>query len=150
MLWYLLDRITECDPGKTITATKCFTRSEEIFQHHFVNYPIVPGVLQIEMIAQAGGKCIKVYDGQLAPALASVKKAKFYQSIFPGDKCEVKAQVIQLTSQYALCTGTITVDGKKKASAEILYSFLDPKVSSKLVPDEIVEEWKAKQKALGK
>ncbi len=146
MLWYLLDRITECDPGKTITAVKCFTRSEIIFQHHFINYPVVPGVLQIEMIAQAGGKCIKVFDGKLAPALASVKKAKFYQSIFPGDKCEVRAEIMQLTSQYAKCTGIVSVDGKKKSSAEILYSFLAPEIVAKLVPDEIVEEWKAKIK----
>ena len=133
MLWYLLDRITECDPGKTITATKCFTRSEEIFQHHFINYPIVPGVLQIEMIAQAGGKCIKIYNENLAPALASVKNAKFYHSIFPGDKCEIKAEITQLTSQYARCSGIITVDGEKKSSAEILYSFSDPKITAKLV-----------------
>ena len=146
MFWYIIDRIVECDPGKTIKALKSFTRSESFFQHHFVNYPVVPGVLQIEMIAQAGGKCIKVLDQSYAPALASVKKAKFYQSIFPGDQCIIEAEIKQLTPQYARCEGVVYVDGDKKASAEILYSFLPPEITEKLAPDEVVLQWLNKQK----
>jgi 3-hydroxyacyl-[acyl-carrier-protein] dehydratase len=147
MLWFLIDRIVECDPGKTLTAIKCFTRSESFFQNHFANYPIVPGVLQIEMIAQAGGKCIKALDSSYAPALGSVKKAKFYKQIYPGDQCEIKFEMEKVTSQYAKGKGIVYVNGEKKSSAEIFYAFLPEEIAKTFDPDVVLEEWKKRELA---
>ena len=78
MRWFLIDRIVECDPGKSIIGVKVFSRSEIFFMDHFNGFPIVPGVLQIEMMATTGGKAIKLAEDSWLPVLGSVKKAKFY------------------------------------------------------------------------
>jgi 3-hydroxyacyl-[acyl-carrier-protein] dehydratase len=150
MRWMLIDKIVECEPGKNILAVKCFTRSELFLMDHFSFYPIVPGVLQIEMIAQAIGKCLKASDLTLAPALGAVKSAKFFGTIEPGSRCEIRAEVLGLSSSYARGQGTVFVDGEKKSSAEVLFGFLPSELTLNAKPDEVVVEWLNKQKRLSK
>ena len=60
MRWYLVDRLVECVPGKSAIGIKSFSRSELFFMDHFPGFPIVPGVLQIEMMATTGARPSKL------------------------------------------------------------------------------------------
>lgn len=146
MRWFMVDRILECDPGKSLKAVKCFTRSEQFFEDHFHGYPIVPGVLQIEMMAMSGGKAIVTSDRSLMPVVGSVKGAKFYGQIRPGDQCIIDVEVKKLTSSYALIDGIVSVDNKKVASASILYAFLPPEFKDKSHEDVVIKEWEGRMK----
>lgn len=120
MRWLLVDKILEMEPGKKALGVRCFSRSELFFMDHFPGYPIVPGVLQIEMIAQVGGKCIMAANPEYLPVLTSVKSAQFRQTIEPGDRALIHAEVT-LRKSYSLANGWIEVNGKKVSAAEVMY-----------------------------
>ena len=144
MRWLMVDKLVECDPGERAIGVKCFSFSDPIFMDHFPGLPIVPGVVQIEMIAQTGGKCIRLKNRNVLPALGTVKSAKFIKSIEPGDQCFIHVEVTKLRESYAMATGQILVDGKKVSEAEILFAMI-PK--TKLDPnhkDLIVARWEEK------
>ena len=100
MRWFLIDRIVECQPGVSATGIKTFPADEEFFQDHFPGMPIVPGVLQIEMMAQMAGKCIAMSLDQVLPVLGSVKAAKFYHNIRPEDQCRIIISVTKIAKSY--------------------------------------------------
>ena len=87
---------------------------------HFPGYPIVPGVLQVEMIAQVGGKCIMAANPEYLPVLTSVKSAQFRRAIEPGDRALIHVEV-NLRKSYSLANGWIEVEGKKVSAAEVMY-----------------------------
>ncbi len=123
MRWLLIDKITEMVPGEKAVGIKCFTLSESFFIDHFPGFPIVPGVLQIEMIAQLGGRCIMAAEPDFLPVLTSVKCAAFRKSIEPGDKAYIFAEVTKRKS-YSTASGWIEVDGTVVSSADIMYGHL--------------------------
>ena len=88
--WLLIDKIVNCEPGVSASGIKVFDPGEELFLDHFPGYPIVPGVLQIEMIAQLAGKCVALSRPGILPVLGTVKGAKFYAQIKPGETCQIK------------------------------------------------------------
>jgi len=141
MRWFLIDRIVECNPGQKIRAVKCFSRSESIFQDHFSFAPIVPGVLQIEMVAQAIGKCMRASDMNRLFALGSVKSAKFYRLIKPGSQCVIEAEVESATASYVRGKGRILVDGERMSEIEVLCATLPPEITKNAKPDDVVVEW---------
>lgn len=145
MRWQLLDRIVECDPGKSAVGIKCFSRSELFFMDHFPGYPIVPGVLQIEMMAQMAGKCIAIGNPEVLPVLGSVKNAKFYKNIVPGDQCFVRAQIIKVARQYGMAEVFVEVDKVKVSSAEILFGFVPRKNLESNGFDAVTAEWLKRQ-----
>ncbi len=108
------------EPGKSALGVKCFSRSEFFFMDHFPGYPLVPGVLQIEMIAQLGGKCIMSANPGFLPVLTSVKSAKFRKAIEPGDRALIHVDVT-LRKAYSIASGWIEVEGKSVASAQVMY-----------------------------
>lgn len=125
MRWLLLDKILECEPGVSAMGVKTFPRSDELFVDHFPGFPIVPGVLQIEMIAQLIGRCVAMAATGILPVLGSVKGAKFYRNITPGDRCVIKVKVARIARSYVLAEGEIEVDGQKCSSASILFGVVD-------------------------
>lgn len=106
---------------------------------HFPGYPIVPGVLQIEMIAQVGGKCIMAANPEYLPVLTSVKSAQFRKSIEPGDRAFIHAEVTMRKS-YSLAKGWIEVDGKKAAAAEVMYGHVPIPEGKKVPVDDSASE----------
>jgi len=147
MRWLLIDKILECEPGKTAHGVKTFPRSDLVFMDHFPGHPIVPGVLQIEMIAQLGGKCASLAKADILPVLGSVKQAKFYRQIKPGDLCHVFVQIEKISSTYIIASGHIEVEGRKACSASILYgTILRNKLESESF-DSVTKEWLEKNKA---
>jgi len=124
MRWQLIDEITSLEPGRSATAVKTFPAHEEFFQDHFPGRPIVPGVLQIEMVAQTGGKSLRAMEEARMPLLGTVKRAKFFSNILPGERCEIATTVTQLRKDYAIVEGTISVGGRKAAEIEVMYGYV--------------------------
>jgi len=120
MRWLLIDKILEMVPGVKASGVRCFSRSELFFIDHFPGYPIVPGVLQIEMIAQLGGKCILAGKQEFLPVLTSVKSAKFRKPVGPGDRVLIHVEV-SMRKSYSLAKGSIELDGEHVAFAEVMY-----------------------------
>jgi 3-hydroxyacyl-[acyl-carrier-protein] dehydratase len=145
--WLLIDKIIECDPGKTAVGQKTFPRSDMIFMDHFPGFPIVPGVLQIEMIAQMAGKCIAMAVPGILPVLGSVKSAKFYRNVNPGDLCVIKVTVTKIAKSYALGEGEIFVDGEKVSAASILFGIVERAKLNSNDFDAVTQDFLKRQKA---
>lgn len=146
MRWLLIDQILECEPGVSAVGIKTFPRSEAFFQDHFPGMPIVPGVLQIEMIAQLAGKCIALKHPDILPVLGSVKGAKYYHNINPGERCTIKASIIKIGKGYALAEGLIEVEGKKVSSASILFGQVERTRLTSTEFDQVVVDWQRRER----
>jgi 3-hydroxyacyl-[acyl-carrier-protein] dehydratase len=142
MRWILVDRLVSCVPGERVVATKSFPISDILFMDHFVGWPTVPGVLQIEMIAQAAGKCIKLARPTETTLLALVRSAKFYRRVEPGDQCRVTVEITRLRDDHALESGIVEVDGVRTAQAELLVSIVP---AAGVFVDPVLEDWTRRQ-----
>jgi 3-hydroxyacyl-[acyl-carrier-protein] dehydratase len=141
MRWIFVDKILEMNPGKSAVGIRSFSRAELFFMDHFPGFPIVPGVLQVEMIAQVGGKCIMAANSEILPVLSSVKSATFRSIIEPGDQAIIKVDVT-IRKSYSLAKGNIEVNGRKVAEAEVMYAHIQiPKdlIAAKLGDDALNE-----------
>lgn len=148
MRWLLIDRILECEPGVSAVGIKTFPRSDLIFMDHFPGFPIVPGVLQVEMMAQMIGKCAAMAKTHILPVLGAVKSAKFYGNIHPGDLCYIKVKLLKIASSYITGEGEIEVNGKRVASATILFGQLDRSKLDSQSFDAVTQEFLMRQKSL--
>lgn len=143
MRWILIDRLVDCSPGQRAVAIKTFPRSEILFMDHFVSLPTVPGVLQIEMIAQTAGKCIKAARPGSLTLLGVVRCAKFFRRIEPGDRCRITVDIARMREDFALASGEVEVEGVRAARAELVMAIVPSPTPS--VDDPIIQEWKHRQ-----
>jgi len=120
--WVFIDRLVTCDPGKSALGLKAFTRAELFFMDHFPGRAIVPGSIQVEMIAQTAGRCIKIARPEVLTLLSRVHSARFIKPIVPGDQCYITVQIVKLRSNYAIASGIIEVAGEPAAEAEVMYA----------------------------
>lgn len=128
MRWIFLDRIDEMKPGESAVGRKGCASSEDYFADHFPGFPVVPGVVQIEALAQLSGKLIEVTvfenDGRWVwPILSIVRKAKFRRFVKPGDTLMLHTTIQSLRDESAVCTVYGTVDGQRTINAEIVFVF---------------------------
>jgi 3-hydroxyacyl-[acyl-carrier-protein] dehydratase len=144
MRWLLLDQIIECEPGVSGKGVKTFSRSETFFMDHFPGFPIVPGVLQIEMMAQMAGKSYAIANPDILPVLGTVKAAKFYKNINPGDRCVVSAKIVKSSRDFMIAEGEIEVEGQKVSSATILFGKVKRSQLTSQDFDQVVLDWKKK------
>ncbi|MDH7500053.1 MAG: 3-hydroxyacyl-ACP dehydratase FabZ [candidate division NC10 bacterium] len=118
----LIDRILEMELGKRIVGIKNVTINEPYFVGHFPGYPVMPGVLILESMAQAGGVLIKktlsVPDGELM-FFMGIDRAKFRKPVFPGDQLRLELEVLSLHARYAKVRGKAFVEGNLVAEAEL-------------------------------
>ena len=126
----LIDRVVEIVPNETITAYKNVTIAEHIFQGHFPDHPIYPGVMIIEGMAQAGGVlAFKSMNGEdlidKVVYYMSIDKAKFRIPVRPGDRLEYKISVIKHRGRIWVLNGEAYVDGKLAAQAELQAMIMD-------------------------
>jgi beta-hydroxyacyl-ACP dehydratase FabZ len=124
----LLDRVVEMEPGKRIVAYKNVTINEPFFQGHFPGAPVMPGVLIIEAMAQAGAVLI-LHDmadrGSKLVYFTGIDGARFRQAVVPGDQVRFSLEVLKHRPRTCKMKGIAEVDGKKVAEAEILSALVD-------------------------
>jgi 3-hydroxyacyl-[acyl-carrier-protein] dehydratase/UDP-3-O-[3-hydroxymyristoyl] N-acetylglucosamine deacetylase/3-hydroxyacyl-[acyl-carrier-protein] dehydratase len=123
-----VDRVKELHPGRSIIALKNVSCNEPFFQGHFPGKMIMPGVLIIEAIAQAGG--ILLYHSIPDPqhtfvVLSKIDNAKFRRPVVPGDQLNIEAEILKLKGKYCLLKGRATVEGEVAAEGEMVASLLD-------------------------
>ena len=123
----MVDRIEELE-AERIVGIKNVTVNEPYFVGHFPDYPVMPGVLIIEAMAQVAG--VLVLSGipdrkNKLVLLAGVDGAKFRKPVRPGDQLRIEMKVLRSRSSMAKVTGTATVDGVVVAEAEILCVLAD-------------------------
>ncbi len=119
----LVDQVVECDDEKHIVALKNVTVNEPFFQGHFPDYPVMPGVLQIEAMAQVGGLLLiesAAGGDEVSTYLMAVDRVKFRRLVRPGDQLRIEVELIRRRGPSAKFTGRITVDGQLTSEAEIL------------------------------
>ena len=119
----LIDKVTACEPGQSATAIKCVTMNEPFFQGHFPGHPVMPGVLILEAMAQAGAVAalsLPENKGKLA-IFGGVKNARFKRQVVPGDVLELTCALTDWRMGVGFGKGTARVDGKIAAQAEITF-----------------------------
>ncbi len=119
----LIDRIIEIERTKRIVAIKNVTINEPFFQGHFPGYPIMPGALVVEAIAQAGGVLLmpEVPDRhKKLMVFTGIERAKFRRPIVPGDQLRIEIKVLNWKPRVARMEGRVTVDGKLACEATVM------------------------------
>lgn len=119
----LIDRVVEIERKKRIVAIKNVTINEPFFQGHFPNYPIMPGVLVIESMAQAGGALLltEIPDRESKlMVFTGIERAKFRRPVVPGDQLRIEINVLQWKTRAVRMEGLATVEGKLACEATVM------------------------------
>ena len=119
----LIDRIEEIKEGESVTAIKNVTYNEPFFAGHFPEEPVMPGVLVVEAMAQAGAVAIlsmEDFKGKTA-YFGGIKNAKFKKKIVPGDTLRLEVQIEKLKKNAGIGQGTAYVGDKVAAQAELVF-----------------------------
>jgi len=124
----LVDRVLEMEKGKSLVAIKNVTYNEEFFQGHFPELRVMPGVLILEGLAQAGG--LLIYNSIPDPEkkiffLSKVDKAKFRRPVIPGDQLRFEIEMLRLKNRFCHYKGKALVEGELAAECEVVASLTD-------------------------
>lgn len=138
MRWFLVDKVTELVPGERIRGLKCVSLGDEVLHDHFPDYPILPGALILEALAQLGGYLVETsFHAPGTPVrravLAQIKDARFYETVGPGDRLELAATLESSLEGAARVRVEASVEGKRVARGEVTFVL-------KEVPSERVHE----------
>ncbi len=120
----MIDRVLEVTPGKSIVAMKNVSVNEAYFQGHFPGHPVMPGVLVIEALAQAGG--ILAYESVTAEEriwilyLVGIEETRFKHTVRPGDQLVLRVELVKRKRNLWRFTAVAEVDGKLVAESQIL------------------------------
>jgi len=118
----LIDRVLELEPRQRILCVKNVTFNEPHFQGHFPDYPLMPGVLMVEAIAQAGGALLlREYPNRdsMLMVFTGIDDAKFRRPVTPGDQLKIEVTVVNWRSRAVKMRGVATVDGKIACEATV-------------------------------
>ena len=125
----LVDRILELEPLKHCLAVKNVTINEPFFQGHYPGLPIMPGVLIVESLAQAG--CMMILHGGekkgMIPVIGAIDKVKFKRPVVPGDQMLLDVTCDWLRGSIGKNTGKATIDGEVACQMEMTFKLLEPK-----------------------
>ncbi|MFT3755999.1 MAG: 3-hydroxyacyl-ACP dehydratase FabZ [Pseudoxanthomonas sp.] len=120
----LVDRIVELELGKRVLAYKNVTQNEPFFNGHFPDRPIMPGVLVVEALAQAGGLMTLISRPPGTPLrtfyMARIENARFSRMVVPGDRLDLDVTLKRQIRNMAIYAGVASVDGEQVATAEVL------------------------------
>ncbi|MHC5374768.1 3-hydroxyacyl-ACP dehydratase FabZ [Enterococcus sp. LJL120] len=120
---YYIDYVDELEPGKRILATKNVTINEEFFNGHFPGNPVMPGVLILEALAQAGSVLIlktEEFIGKTA-YIGGIDKAKFRQKVVPGNVLKLEFIITKVKGQVGTADANAYVDGKKVSECQFTF-----------------------------
>ena len=120
----LVDRVVEFEPNKRVLAYKNVTANEPFFQGHFPGHPVMPGVMVVEALAQAGGVLTQLSNGSTADGrlfyLVKIDNAKFSKMVVPGDRLDLEVSLKRVIRNVAIYTGIASVNGEQVACAEVV------------------------------
>jgi len=127
----LIDRVIEIERKARIVSIKNVTINEPFFQGHFPGYPIMPGALVVEAIAQTGGVLLmpEVPDREKKlMVFTGIERAKFRKPVVPGDQLRIEVNVLNWKPRYAKMEGRATVDGQLACEATVMCALV-PRVA---------------------
>ena len=124
----LVDRVLELERGKSIVAIKNVTVNEPFFQGHFPDFRVMPGVLVVEAMAQAGG--ILLYNSIPDPEgklvfLSKIDNLKFRKPVVPGDQIRLEVEIVKLKSRVCYIKARATVDQEIVTEGDIMASLVN-------------------------
>lgn len=119
----LIDRVLEIVEGEKVVAIKNVTNNEEFFNGHFPQEPVMPGVLIIEAMAQAGAVAILSMEEHKGKTVyfGGIDKAKFRAKVVPGDTLRFEVEIVKLKKVAGIGKGVAYVGDKKVAEAELTF-----------------------------
>nr|WP_106779186.1 3-hydroxyacyl-ACP dehydratase FabZ [Lysinibacillus timonensis] len=123
----LVDRILEWEEGKRAVGIKNVTANENFFNGHFPNYPIMPGVLIVEALAQVSAVVMLTKDGNQGRLglLAGIDHCRFKKQVSPGDQLRLEVEITRLKGAVGKGKGMATVDGELVCELELIFAFGD-------------------------
>lgn len=123
----LVDRVEEVTYGERAVGIKSVSVNEPFFQGHFPGYPVMPGVLIIEALAQVGAIVMlghEDYKGKIA-LFAGIERVRFRRQVKPGDTLRLEVEVGKIRRSIGKGTGRATVDGELAAEGELMFALVD-------------------------
>lgn len=120
----LLDRVLELETGKSCVALKNITVNEPYFQGHFPEEPVMPGVLIIEALAQAGAVAILSLDNYKGKTayFGGIKNARFKRKVVPGDQLRLEVEITSMRMSMGMGVGTAYVGDEVAATGELVFA----------------------------
>jgi 3-hydroxyacyl-[acyl-carrier-protein] dehydratase len=121
--YFLVDKVTAYRPGESASGLKCVTLSDEILHDHFPDYPILPGVLIVEALAQLAGFVLEIESDRPKERaiLAQIERAKFHAPVGPGDQLRLEVRVEQRLEAAARVQGEARLGERVVARAELTF-----------------------------
>ena len=122
-----IDRVVESDWETRIVAVKNISVNEPYFQGHFPGHPVMPGVMQLEVMAQAGGLLLNRKHGRegIIAYFTAVRNAKFRRMVVPGDQLRVEVEFQRHRLRSVKVHGRITVDGELSCEADLMFGYTE-------------------------
>lgn len=122
----LVDKVVEMEPGQKIVAIKNVTTNEPFFQGHFPEYPVMPGVLIVEALAQAAGICTASAQAEKDKLglFAGIEAMRFKKPVFPGDTLKLEAEILSSKLGVIKAKVRATVEDKVAAEGEIKFAMV--------------------------
>jgi 3-hydroxyacyl-[acyl-carrier-protein] dehydratase len=123
----LVDRIEELEPGVRAVGIKNVTQNEPFFQGHFPEYPVMPGVLVVEAMAQVGAVGVMAggeHKDKLA-LFAGIDGVRFRRQVLPGDVLRMEVQIERLKGRVGRGRGRATVGDERVCEAELMFAFAE-------------------------
>ncbi|TGA99792.1 3-hydroxyacyl-ACP dehydratase FabZ [Sporolactobacillus shoreae] len=120
----LVDRVLEVEDGKRAVGIKNVSANEPFFTGHFPDYPVMPGVLIVEALAQVSGIAV-LHAGAAKNMLtlyAGIDKCRFKRQVRPGDQLRLESEILRFRSGFAKAKGVATVDGEVACEAEMMFA----------------------------
>ena len=123
----LVDRIEEVEPGVRAVGIKNVTQNEPFFEGHFPDYPVMPGVLIVEALAQVGAVGVmskEEFRGKLA-LFAGIDGVRFRRQVIPGDVLRLEVEISRLRGVAGRGKGSATVNGERVCEADLMFAFAE-------------------------
>jgi len=136
MRWIWIDRFLEFAPGKSAKAVKNLSTAEDVFADHFPGYPVMPGTLILEGLAQTGGILVgQANDYREKVVLAKVPRATFHREALAGEELTYEVELLHISTGGAAVQGKVRAGSELVAEAEIFFAHLDQNMAQQVFGD---------------